>query len=60
MCSINCSGGCIECAPDEHEAWFIDRRIACPPNYPYHEAKFDNVYQYVEHLENTWPTRDDA
>lgn len=18
MCSINCSGGCIECAPDEH------------------------------------------
>lgn len=19
MCSINCSGGCIECAPEEHE-----------------------------------------
>lgn len=24
MCTINCSGGCYECAPDEHEfrAWW--------------------------------------
>lgn len=50
MCAINCSGGCIECAPDEHTDWFIQRRIACE-GYPYSEALFPNVYQYVEWLE---------
>jgi len=52
MCMINCSGGCKECAPEDHAEWFIERRIACPDaGYPLSEARFSSVWEYIEYLE---------
>lgn len=33
--------------------WYVDRRIATPDGtYPLSEARFDNIFEYIDYLED--------